>query len=48
MSTVEVCNKYGCSRATVQVVLNEANVPLEERERRRKEASAKSLSALAK
>lgn len=48
MSTVEVCNKYGCSRATVQTVLNEANIPIEERERRRKEAAAKSLSAKAK
>ena len=44
MSTVEVCKKHQCSRGTVQIVLNNANIPLAEREQRRKEASAKSLS----
>ena len=44
MSTVEVCKKHQCSRGTVQIVLNNANISLEEREQRRKEASAKSLT----
>ena len=44
MSTVEVCKKHNCSRGTVQIVLNNANISLELREQRRKEASAKSLS----
>ena len=44
MSTVEVCKKHQCSRGTVQIVLNNANIPLAERDQRRKVASAKSLS----
>lgn len=44
LSTVQLCEKYGCGRGTVQIVLNNANIPLEEREIRRKQASAKSLS----
>ena len=44
MSTVEVCKKHSCSRGTVQIVLNNANISLELREQRRKEAAAKTLS----
>ena len=44
MSTVQICEKYGCSRGTVRIILNNASISLEEREARRKAASAESLS----
>ena len=44
LSTVQLCEKYGCSRGTVQIILNKANIPLEEREARRKAAAAESLT----
>jgi hypothetical protein len=39
-----LCEKYGCSRGTVQIILNKANISLEEREARRKAAAAESLA----
>lgn len=44
LSTVQVCDKIGCSRGTVQLALNKANISLEEREKRRKKSAAASLS----
>lgn len=44
LSTVEICQKHKCSRGTVQIVLNNANISLEAREQRRIEAAAKTLS----
>lgn len=43
-STASLCKKYGCSRGTIQIILNNAGIPLAERETRRKQASAESLS----
>lgn len=39
-----ICEEYGCSRGTVQIILNEAKVSIKEREERRKKAAAKALS----
>ena len=38
-----ICEKYGCSRGTVKIILDNANISIEERERRRKEASSQAL-----
>lgn len=42
-SVVDICKKLGCSRGTVRNALNEANIPLKEREERRVTNASKTL-----
>lgn len=39
----EICDEHGCNRGTVKIILDNANISLEEREKRRREASAQAL-----
>lgn len=42
-SVKEICEEHGCNRGTVKIILDNANISIEERERRRKETSSQAL-----